>query len=384
MMKRVRLLILSWLVVGAMYGAGGSYGVGDRNGAGDRNSVGDSVKVVKPKFLYDVDFLTYFDNREYKKVYQEPQTIFGFRLSPEIGLGIVERNGVSHKLMAGVSYLQPLGGNWKDVKLSATAYYQLRYKGITMNLGAVPYKYFIRQLPDFMRYDSVAYYHPNIQGALMQYESKWGFVEFMCDWWGMQRVDQREMFRLTVDGEFRYTGLFRYMIGGVAQMGHKANKKSPSPREGVADDIYVSPNISIDFAPAIPLDTLCLRASYIYGLQQFRHHEKHQPQGLMLEFMIRWKMLGAKNTFYYGDNLMPLYGLFGCDLNQGDPFYQAKLYNRTDIYVYLYNNSFINCYFSWNMHYIRESGLQHQQQLILLFSLDGLKKAERLRGLFEK
>lgn len=340
----------------------------------------------KAKFLYNVDFATYFDNREYRCDYQHDQTIFALRLSPEIGVGFEDKQGGHHRLLAGVHYTQPLGGNWKDCSFVPTAFYQYQYKGFSLNLGAIPYKHFIRQLPDFLRYDSIAYARPNLMGALFQYQSKWGFVELMCDWRGLPTPTRREMFRISIDGEFAYQGYFRYFVGGVAQLNHKANYAKPTPREGVADDAYISPNIGIDFAAPTPLDTICLRVSYIYGYQRYREDADafFQPQGFQLEAMIRWRFLGLKNTLYVGDNLMPLYGRFGADLNQGDPFYQSKFYNRTDLYIYLVNKSFLNCYFSWNMHYVPGFKLQHQQQLILLFSLDGLHKERKLRGLFDK
>lgn len=342
-------------------------------------------RVLKPRLIYNVDAAVWFDNREYKAPYQDDQTLFALRLSPEIGVGVTDRQKGEHRVIAGVHYIQPMGGNWKDIHVHPTVFYQYQYKGLSLNLGAIPYKHFIRQLPDFLRYDSIAYLHPNIQGALVQYQSRHGFVEAMCDWRGLQRPDQREMFRITIDGEYGYQGFFRYFVGGVAQLNHKANHADPTPHEGVCDDAYISPNIGIDFSKPTPLDTLSLRASYIYGYQRKRSaNEVYQPQGFMLEFMINWKWLGAKNTFYYGDNLMPLYGVYAADLNQGDPFYQSKLYNRTDFYVYFIRKAFVNCYFSWNMHYVPQGGLQHQQQLIAVFSLDGIRKEGRLKGLFEK
>lgn len=340
---------------------------------------------LKPRFLYNVDAAVWFDNREYHGPWQHDQTLLAFRLSPEIGVGLADKEGGAHRLMAGVHYTQPMGSDWRDARFTPTLYYQYQYKGFTMNLGEIPYKYFISQLPDFMRYDSIAYARPNIEGALVQYQSRHGFVEAMLDWRGMQRVDQREMFRVTIDGEYSYQGFFRYFVGGLAQMNHKANHSRPTPREGVCDDIYIAPNIGVDFSSPTHLDTLSIRASYIFGYQRQRKYDvTYFPQGLLLEFMINWRWLGLKNTFYYGDNLMPFYGIYGADLNQGDPFYQSKIYNRTDFYVYILHKSFINCYFSWNMHWVPQGGLQHQQQLIAVFSLDGIKKESKLRGFFDK
>lgn len=340
---------------------------------------------LKPRFLYNVDAAIWFDNREYCGPWNHDQTLLAFRLSPEIGVGLADRDGGAHRLMAGVHYTQPMGSDWRDARFIPTLYYQYKYKGFTMNLGAIPYKYFIRQLPDFMRYDSIAYARPNIEGALMQYQSRHGFVEAMLDWRGMKRIDQREMFRVTIDGEYSYLGLFRYFVGGVAQINHKANRAQPAYREGVCDDVYVSPNLGVDFSAPTPLDTLAIRASYIFGCQRQRKYNlTYFPQGLMLEFMINWRWIGLKNTFYYGDDLMPLYVLYGADLNQGDPFYQSRIYNRTDFYVYILHKSFINCYFSWNLHWVPQGGLQHQQQLIAVFSLDGIKKEGKMRGFFDK
>ena len=73
------------------------------------------------QLLYDVDFSTYFDNREYHAPYQIPKTILNFRLSPEIGVRILDRAGGKHELVAGVSYTQRLGGNWRDVQFDPIA-----------------------------------------------------------------------------------------------------------------------------------------------------------------------------------------------------------------------------------------------------------------------
>ncbi|MCQ2333338.1 MAG: hypothetical protein MJZ88_01850 [Paludibacteraceae bacterium] len=35
-------------------------------------------------------------------------------------------------------------------------------------------------------------------------------------------------------------------------------------------------------------------------------------------------------------------------LNQGDPPYQASLYNHTDIFFYLVRRSFVKCYAGWS------------------------------------
>jgi len=113
---------------------------------------------------------------------------------------------------------------------------------------------------------------------------------------------------------------------------------------------------------------------------------------VLIEVYVNWWFLGVKNTTYVGQNLQPLRQSdnmgtpIGSLMCQGDPFYQATFYNRTDLFAYLYRSSFVYCYLSYNLHY--EGGrLQQQQQLIVRFSLDGLMHASEgryLKGLFDK
>lgn len=345
----------------------------------------DSTAQKKVQFIYDVDFTTYFDNREYKAPYQIPQTILNFRLSPQVGMRAVDNAGATHELVAGVSYTQRLGGNWRDVQFDPIAYYHLNYKGFEASMGAIPYSRRRMTLPDWLLYDSLAYYHPNIQGALLQYSDERGFVEFMCDWRGAQTVERREMFRLILNGQYQYHWL---QVGGLAHMNHKASFASPN-HECVMDDIHANAFVGADVTQYTPLDSLSIRAGYIFGWQRDREtNQSFVNHGLIVELYANWRFLGLKNTFYFGDNLQPLRSR-NAYLCLGDPFYQSRLYNRTDLFIYIYRNSFVNLYFSWNMHYDGHH-LQHQQQMIVRFQLDPLMRqlngqtTSRLRGLFDK
>jgi len=344
------------------------------------------AKAQKPVALhYDVDFTTYFDNREYNAPYQRSQTILNYRLSPEVGVRILDRAGGRHVLSAGVSYTQRLGGDWRDVQFDPIAYYRFDYRGFMVSMGAIPYRQRIMPLPDWLLYDSIAYYHPNIQGAHMAYRDQRGFVEFMCDWRGAQTVERREMFRLIANGQYQYKAL---QIGGLAHLNHKASFARPN-HEFVMDDIHLHAFAGADLTQYTPFDSLSIRAGYIFGFQRDREiYESFYNHGLVVELYANWWFLGLRNTFYYGDNLQPLRprNAFIC---MGDPFYQSRIYNRTDIFAYLYRSSFVNLYFSWNLHYDGIS-LQHQQQMIVRFELEPLMaelggaKRPYLRGLFDK
>ena len=336
------------------------------------------------QLLYDVDFTTYFDNREYHAPYQIPQTILNFRLSPQIGVRLLDRAGGRHELAAGVSYTQRLGGDWRDVQFDPVAWYHFNYRGFDAGMGAIPYTKRIMPMPEWLMYDSLTYFHPNIQGALFQYSDKRGFVEFMCDWRGAQTEERREMFRIVLDGRYQYRWL---QVGGLAHMNHKAG--FAKTYEHVTDDMHLHAFAGADLTDYTPFDSLSVRAGYIFGFQQDRgKHDTFLNHGLIVELYACWWFLGLKNTFYYGDNLQPLRPR-NENSGLGDPFYQSRIYNRTDIFAYLYRSSFVNFYFSWNMHYDGIS-LQHQQQMIVRFQLEPLmqelagRQKPYLRGLFDK
>ncbi len=339
---------------------------------------------AKPKFLYDVDFVTYFDNRELYDHQQPSQTIFGLRLTPTIGLQLNDSLGGEHRLIAGVSYIQPFGANWRSVKFHPTAFYEYRQKGFTVSAGAIPYYQLTHALPNYMMSDSMAFAYPNIQGALFQYESKWGYAEFFCDWRGMQSSDTREAFRLVADGRFNYKWL---MAGGYIQMNHLANKSKDQPNLGVCDDVYLNPFVGFDLTEITPLDSFSLQVGYLMGFQRDRKaEEQYFRHGALVDLYIGWRFLGLENRLYAGEGQMPLYHKYGALLNQGNPYYNSKIYNRTDLFIYLVRRPFVTCYFAWNFHYTYGQKLGHQQQFVARFNLGGIKKPKnvKLHGIFDK
>lgn len=339
---------------------------------------------AKPTFLYDVDFVTYFDNREFYDPLQPSQTIFGLRLAPTVGLQLQDSAGGTHTLMAGVSYKQPFGADWRKAKFHPIAYYQYRHKGFSISAGAVPYYNLQHAMPDYLQSDSLAFAYPNIQGALFQYASKWGYAEFFCDWRGMASSDVREAFRLVADGRFRYKWFF---AGGYLQMNHLANKSADQPNLGVCDDVYANPFVGFDLTNITPLDSFSIQMGYLMGYQRDRKaEESHLLHGALADIYIGWRFIGLENRLYAGEGQMPLYTRYGSTLNQGNPYYNSKIYNRTDLFIYFVRRPFVTCYFAWNLHYTYGHKLGHQQQFVARFNLGGLKcdKSVKLHGLFDK
>lgn len=317
------------------------------------------------KLMWDVDFLGYFDNREYNSDLSSAKTLFGVRLSPEIG---VEFDN-SHRLMAGASWVQPFGAEVEESKITPTIYYRYSKRGFSMSFGMFPRTQLIDKLPSYMLYDSIAICRPNIAGALFQYQSKRGYVEAYIDWTQMQTNRRREAFIILADG--RWTPNM-FMVGGYFSMNHLARSSEPAEGESVMDHISISPYVGVDLTSLTPkLDTLSLRLGYYAGIERHRGTgEKFMPNGPLVEFNMAWKYVGMDNIFYYGGNMYPFYGLCGAQLYQGDPFYRTdNWYNQTDVNVYFFRNSFVNFSAKLTFHILPNS-FNFQQQLAVRFNLN--------------
>lgn len=323
------------------------------------------LDVSAQKLLWDVDFVGFFDNREYNTDLTSAETLFGIRLSPEVG---VEFAG-SHRLMAGASWVQPFGAKVSESKLHPTVYYRYNKSGFSMSFGMFPRTQVVSKLPSYMLYDSIAIYRPNIMGALFQYQAKRGYAEVYIDWTQMQTSTRREAFMILASGRWTPKVFF---VGGYATMNHLARTSEPVEGESVMDHLSISPYVGADFTSLTPkLDTLALRVGYYFGIDRYRGvGEKHTPNGPLIEFNMHWKYIGIDNTFYYGGDMFPYYSLCGSQLYQGDPFYRSgEWYNKSDIDVYFFRNSFVNCSAKLTFH-ILPGSFNFQQQLSVRFNLN--------------
>ena len=187
-------------------------------------------------------------------------------------------------------------------------------------------------------------------------------------------ADTREAFRIIAAGKFRYNWLF---AGGYAQLNHLSHNSGTIL--GVCDDIVINPLDGVSLGYLTPLDSLALQVGYIGSFQRDRKAgQQWFTHGFHADLCLEWQFIGFRNEFYYGDNQMPLYPQYGQLLNQGDPRYQARIYNRTDIYFYLIRRSFVTAYAGWNFLYLDGFGLSHQQQLVCRFSLEPLLRYTKL------
>ncbi len=321
---------------------------------------------------WSVDLNTIFDNREGDTYYSGNGTIFLTRVSPEIGLSFLD----NHKIAGGVSWIQPCGDDWKRHKLKPTVYY--RYEGVEWrtSVGVFPRSQFINPLPTFLLNDSIAYNQPNVRGVLIQYVKPSGYAELSLDWRGQQSETTREAFNINFNTEWNPKGVL--LVGGHAQLNHLAKRKNAPVGEGVNDDIMVNPYVGLDLKRYTSLDHFVVKTGALISLQRDRMLGNWENRaGLLVNATIAKKWLSIDEQFFVGKGVMPLYPSYGTLLNMGDPYFQAPLYNRTDINFHFIRNRFVNLEASLVFHYTKEA-FGFWQQLKLRVFVD--EKLWKTRG----
>ncbi len=323
--------------------------------------LGSCYQAAAQKFLWDITFDGFFDNREFKAPYQRPQTFFGTRLSPELGLQIKGE----HQLIGGLSWIQEFGAT-DTGNVDWRIYYRYNGAKFKASFGSFSRKLLAEEYPVAMISDSMRYFDPNINGALFQYFLPSGHIEAYIDWQSRQTQTQREVFTIASSGRFQ-----KNWFGGgwFFWMNHFAKSKQ-GVGENLIDNMLVNPYVFFDMSAYVPLNVLSLKTGSLISLDRNRGQDEWiTPVGFLGELKAEWRFLGVHETFYAGGNQLPFYDDFGSMLHYSDPFYRAPVYSRTDIYAYLLRNKYVTCKASFNLH-TAGGRLQTQQMLNVCFHLD--------------
>ena len=283
-----------------------------------------------PEVVWGLWFDFFFDNREYKSAINWPQTIFGTRVSPEIGV----RWG-RHSIMGGISLLADFGAKPFETDNEIFAYYQYHSPKFRAYAGVLPrYKMIGEYSPAFFS-DSVKYFDPNLTGLLLQYAGQKGYVEFGADWNSKFGEITREKFLLFSSGRINYR--FLYAGYNLSMYHHAGNFDT----DGVVDNVLIYPFVGIDLREKTRMQQLSLQIGWLQAFQNDRKYvgEYVTPGGFQAQIRVQKWNFGIDNTIYVGDNLMPYWdapeaGLdYGPGLYWGEPFYRTdNLYDRLEIY----------------------------------------------------
>lgn len=311
------------------------------------------LSAQKPQLTWSVDLGSVFENREGDNYYSPDQTIFLTRLSPEVGLKVLDG---AHRIAGGVSWIQPGGNGWRDYKLCPTLYYAYKSPSWRLAVGMLPRTMLIEELHTVLLSDSLRYRQPNIRGVLLQYVKPKGHFEVALDWRSLQTDSQREAFNVNFAGRCNPTGAL--LVGGRVQINHLAKSLSDYDDQGVNDDITVNPYVGLNLSHRTALlDSLEITAGPIINLERDRRydHAWRTPAGVLVDAVAEWRIFGIKETFFAGKNLYPLYPRYGALLNMGDPNYQARLYSRTNVYARIFSNEYVDFEASLDFHYTKEA-----------------------------
>ncbi len=348
--RRVLLLILFALVVTCL----------------DASERGDST-VKKVSFAYDVDFDTYFDNREYyKSKFSKSKTIFASRLTPLIGLNVSPSDGSSHKIMLGIDILKNFGENPVDGSSSLaessdnllnsnlfqelTFYYNFskRVKDIDLSLtaGVFPYKFADGTYSGAFFSDEFKFYNNNMEGILFSLQSPKTYFELGCDWIGLYGQYRRERFLVFSSMDMKINDFISFNYDFYLY--HYACSRKV---DGVVDNILVNPYFVFDAAKYLNFQEFSASVGWVQAFQHDREHVGHYvfPGGGQVVLDIKKWGVGINNMIYCGTDLMPYYKskdaggyVYGSDLYHGDTFYRVfdelgmsqkcGIYDRLEVY----------------------------------------------------
>lgn len=317
------------------------------------------------ELTWSVDFKSVFDNREGDK--DHDQTIFFTRLSPELGISLPG----GHRIAGGVAWNQPVGNGWHDYKLCPTLYYKYTGGQWRVTFGMFSREHLMEEAPKVVWSDSLSYNQPNVRGVLVQYVRQRGFVELALDWRQLQSDTRREAFNVNLNSRWQPFASSPFYVGERIQLNHLAKQRHAPEGQSVNDDITLNPFVGVDLSRGTALDSLNLRAGAVVQMERCRimHAGWQTPVGFLFEGTAQWRWLGLRQTLHIGDNLFPVYGLLGAEFNLGSPYYQSKLYSRTDVYGHIIRNRFVSLEAALCFHATKET-FAFWQQLALHVYID--------------
>lgn len=259
---------------------------------------------------------TFADNREYGKSGRYPQTIFGIRLSPELGLLLDS----VHRIRVGFNALHEFGSPKFTNHIDPVVYYQYTKKDWNFYMGAFPRYKLLTDYPRSILTDTLNYYRPNVEGMLVKFENEHFRQTVWIDWTSRQTATARENFLFGLSGQYK-SGLF--FVSHYAMMLHNAGPAVSIEGDHIEDNGALAVKLGLDLSKKTFLDSLTINAGGLMSFERVRTIGGWQtPKGLLLEFHAEYKRFGIINSYYNGE---------GHNIRFGDRFYTSKVYNRTDL-----------------------------------------------------
>ncbi len=287
--------------------------------------------------IYDVDFDTYFDNREYSATESlkfRSGTDFAAALAPSLGLRFYDE----HTLNIGVQTFARFdeSDNTMFDSIETILYYGYDTSTWSAAAGIFPRsRMAIDSYSTAFFADDYLFYDRLISGLMGQYRVEDSFVEFVCDWESQPSESSRERFRLLSSGRKYWSKLY---AGYNLSITHFAGQELDG-FDNVVDNALINPRIGARFSGAFDLD---VSLSYLQSLQRDRSYGNVWLAPAMGEVAFNLSRCGItlSEQFFFGDDLFPLYDghtledgtevEYGALLYTGDPYFTTRggFYNR--------------------------------------------------------
>ncbi len=316
------------------------------------------VTSYSQELTWRLGLFTFFDNVEFAgSEYKKPQTMSGIMALPEAGV----KWDSAHRVSVGVDFLREFGSNNEIDNYFLTAYYAYNKNPFRFYMGAFPRNYALENYPRIFFQDSVAYYRPNINGILWETLLNRFTANAWLDWTGRQSPEQNETFLLGFTGKYKmeilYFQYFTYIY-------HFASKMNPVVSESLHDNGLMLFSAGIEMSELTIIDRLNINAGWVLGLERSRGENTGwiKQHGFLSELNLEKWGAGVYNSFYTGAGQMHFYNKHANKLYWGDPIYRAKVYDRLDMYISLFNNRNIRSKVVYSLHFA-EGRMYHEQAL---------------------
>jgi hypothetical protein len=292
-----------------------------------------SFKAFSQKVWGYGNFVNICDDREYYYKNVTNVVILGACVDGGIGFQADSAN----QIYLGANYMFDYGSNPTAQQPIPDLYYKYEISKFRMFFGSFP-RINLLNYPRILHNDTLNYYRPNIQGALMELSGDWGSQNVWCDWTGHQTETVHESFMAGTSGSFKlgifYVENFLYML-------HFAGTKLEATH--VNDNGGGAVYVGVDFSKKTIFETLKFDIGGVGNYNRVRPILYNHYYGIQERFSLFYKIFGLDATYYKGDKI---------DLKMGDGFYRSGNYGRLDTYLKVFKNKIVDSKIGWSFHFV--------------------------------
>ncbi|MFB2118944.1 hypothetical protein [Parapedobacter sp. 2B3] len=277
------------------------------------------VSALAQDIGWNVRFHGFADNREYAKSGGYSQTILGVRIAPEVRL-ILDS---THFLHGGINLLHEFGSTEANARqLLPTVYYNYKRSGHDFYIGMFPRNELLSGYHRALLNDTLAYYHPNIEGLLYRFGGNTFHQQIWIDWTSRQTEKDREQFIAGISGR---AGMGLAYFSHGATLWHNAGTRNGTAEDAmpIRDNGAAMAKLGIDLSAVSFLDSLDISAGGLVAFDRLRGvYDWRIPKGFISDVYAEYRKIFIANTFYSGEPMAIVFG---------DRFYTADRYDRLEL-----------------------------------------------------